>query len=66
MRVGSQSHAPAALPPGKRPDTHCAGGLVSPTAGMDVCGKSGPPGHTGAGAIIKMAIAERHSIICSQ
>jgi len=26
--VGGQRHAPAALPPGKWPDTHCIGGWV--------------------------------------
>jgi hypothetical protein len=40
MRVGGQLHSPAALPPGKRPDTHCIGGWVGPTAGLDGCGKS--------------------------
>jgi hypothetical protein len=28
MGVGGQLHAPAALPPGKRPGIHCIGGLV--------------------------------------
>ena len=28
MGVGGQHHAPAALPPGKRPGTHCIGGWV--------------------------------------
>ena len=41
--VGGQRHAPAALPPGKRPGTHCIGGLVGPRAGLDGCGKSHPP-----------------------
>ena len=35
-------HAPAALPPGKRPGTHCIGGRVGPRAGLDGCGKSRP------------------------
>jgi hypothetical protein len=26
LGVGGQHHAPAALPPGKRPGTHCIGG----------------------------------------
>jgi hypothetical protein len=30
MRVGGQLHAPAALPPGKRPSTHFIGGWVAP------------------------------------
>jgi hypothetical protein len=30
MRVGGQLHAPAALPPGKRPGTHCIGGWWAP------------------------------------
>ena len=41
--VGGQRHAPAALPPGKRPGTHCIGGLVGPRAGLDGCGKSHLP-----------------------
>ena len=40
MLVGGQRHAPAALPLGKRPGTHCIGGLVGPRAGMGRCGKS--------------------------
>ena len=40
MGVGGQRHAPAALPPGKRPDTHFAGGWVGLRAGLDGCGKS--------------------------
>ena len=44
MGVGGQSHAPAALPPGKRPGTHCIGGWVGPRAGLDRCVKSRPPG----------------------
>jgi hypothetical protein len=40
MEVGGQRHALAALPLGKRLSTHCTGGLVSPRAGMEGCGKS--------------------------
>ena len=43
MGVGGQRHAPAALPPGKRPDTHCTRGWVGPRAGLDGCGQSRPP-----------------------
>jgi hypothetical protein len=43
MGVGGQQHAPAALPPGKRPGTHCIGGWVGPRAGLDGCRKSRPP-----------------------
>ena len=43
MWVGDQRHTPAALPPGKRPGTHCTGGRVGPRAGLDGCGKSRPP-----------------------
>jgi len=43
MGVGGQRHAPSALPPRKRPGTHCTGGLVGPRAGLDGCGKSHPP-----------------------
>jgi len=42
MGVGGQRHAPAALPPGKRPGTHFIGGWVVPRAGLDGCGKSRP------------------------
>ena len=35
MGVGGQRHAPAALPQGKRPGTHCIGGCVGPMAGLD-------------------------------
>jgi hypothetical protein len=35
MSVGGQLHAPAALPPGKRPGTHCIGSWVDPRAGLD-------------------------------
>ena len=42
MGVGGQSHASAALPPGKRRYTHCIGGWVGHTAGLDGCGKSRP------------------------
>ena len=40
MRVSGQLHAPAALPPGKRPGTHCIGGWVGPRAGLDGCGET--------------------------
>ena len=40
--VRGQRQAPAALPPGKRPGTHCIGGWVGPRAGLDGCGKSRP------------------------
>jgi hypothetical protein len=39
MGVGSQRHAPAALPAGKT-GTHCKEGWVGPRAGLDGCGKS--------------------------
>ena len=42
MGMGGQRHAPAALPPGKRPFTHCIGGWVDPKAGLDGYGKSRP------------------------
>jgi hypothetical protein len=29
MGVGGQGHAPAALPPGRRPGTHCTGGWIN-------------------------------------
>jgi hypothetical protein len=37
MGVGGQCHFPAALPPGKRVNTHRTGGWVGPTANMDWC-----------------------------
>ena len=42
MGVGSQLHALAALPPGKRPGTHCIGGWVGPRASLDGREKSRP------------------------
>ena len=42
MSVGGQRHAPAALPPGKKPGTHCTAGCVGPRAGPNGCGKSRP------------------------
>ena len=41
LGIGGQHHAPAALPPGKRPGTYCKGGWVGPRAGLDRCGKFG-------------------------
>ena len=41
MGVGGQRQTLAALPPGKRPGTHCTGGWVGPRAGLYGCGKSG-------------------------
>jgi hypothetical protein len=40
MRVSC--HATAALPPGKRPGTHCTGGLVGSRAGLNRCRKCRP------------------------
>jgi hypothetical protein len=37
--VGGQYHAPAALFPRKRADTHCTGDWVGCRAGLDGCGK---------------------------
>jgi len=34
-RRGGQRHAPAALCPRERPDTHCTGDWVGPRAGLD-------------------------------
>jgi hypothetical protein len=41
MEVGGQHHAPAALPL-ERAGTHCVGGWVTSSAGLDECGKSLP------------------------
>ena len=40
--VGGQRQAPAALPRGKKPGTHCIVGWLDPGAGTDGCGKSRP------------------------
>jgi len=40
--VGVQLHAPAALPPGKRPGTHFTGDWMSPTSGLHRWGKCCP------------------------
>jgi len=42
MGLGGQGHAPTALLP-ERPDTHCIGGWVGPSTGLNGCGKSRPP-----------------------
>jgi hypothetical protein len=42
MGMGSQRHAPAALPPQKRPGTHSTASWVGPRASLDGCGKSHP------------------------
>jgi len=39
--VGGQRHTPTSLPPGKRPDTQCTGGWVSPRAGLEESWESG-------------------------
>ena len=43
MGVDSQLHAPAALPPGKSPGTHCIRGWVGPRVGLDGWEESRPP-----------------------
>jgi hypothetical protein len=40
--VGGQRNAPTALPPEKRPGTHCVEGWVAPGAGLEGYGRSGP------------------------
>jgi hypothetical protein len=40
MGLGGHRHAPAALPPGMRPNTYFTGGWVGPRAGLDGCAKS--------------------------
>ena len=42
MGTEGQCHTTTALPPGKRPGIHCAGGWVSPRVRLDGCGKSNP------------------------
>ena len=39
---GWSTNPPVALPPRKRPGTHCIGGWVGLRAGLDGCGKSRP------------------------
>jgi hypothetical protein len=43
MGVGGQLHAPAALPPGKRPGTHFTGGWVGPQGRSGRVRKISPP-----------------------
>ena len=43
MGVGGQRHAPAALPPGRRPGTYCIGGWMGPRISLEGCGQSHPP-----------------------
>jgi hypothetical protein len=43
MSVDGQLHAPAALPPGKRPGTHCIGGWVDPQGRSERLRKFSPP-----------------------
>ena len=40
--MGVQRHAPSALPPGKKPGTHCTEGWVGLRADVDWCGKTSP------------------------
>ena len=42
--LSGQQHAPAALYPRERPDTHFTGGWVGPRAGLDGRKISSPPG----------------------
>jgi len=44
MRLGDERHAPASIPLGKRPGTHCRKGWVGPRAVLDGYGKSRPHG----------------------
>jgi hypothetical protein len=43
MGVGGQHHAPAALPSGKRPGTHCIGGWVGSQGRSGRLRKISPP-----------------------
>ena len=43
MGVGGHLHAPAALPPGKRPGAHCIGGWVGPQGRSGRVLKISPP-----------------------
>jgi hypothetical protein len=44
MGVGGQLHTQAALPPGKKPGTHCTGDCMGPRVGLDGCGNLAPTG----------------------
>jgi hypothetical protein len=44
MRVGGQLHAPAVLPPGKRPGAHCIGGWVGLRPGWTAAENLAPSG----------------------
>jgi hypothetical protein len=54
MGMGGQLHAPAALPPGMRPSTHCIEGWVGPRAGLDCSEISRPHRELCLCNIIKM------------
>jgi hypothetical protein len=55
MGVGGQRHAPAALPPGKKPGTQCTGVWVGLRASLDGCGKLA---HTGIRSAVRPARSE--------
>ena len=42
LEAGGERYTPAALLPGKRPDTCFVRGRVGPRSGLDGCGKSRP------------------------
>jgi hypothetical protein len=42
MEMGGERHTPAALPPERRPGTHCVGEWVDLRDGLDGCGKFRP------------------------
>jgi hypothetical protein len=45
LGMGGKCHSPAALPLGKRSNTHCTGGLLGPRAGLNGCDENlGPTG----------------------
>jgi hypothetical protein len=58
--VGDQRHAPAALPPGERPSTHCIGGWLGPRAAVDGCGESRLPPSPGIDPRIFQPVASRY------
>jgi hypothetical protein len=61
MGVGGQRRAPAALPLGKRPSTHCIGGWVDPRASLDGCGKSRPLPRSGFDLRTVQHVASRYT-----
>jgi hypothetical protein len=63
MGVDGQRHAPAALPPGKRPGTHCTGGRVGPRSGLD--GIRSPDRPARSESLYRLSYTEEMCMLCS-